>query len=166
LLSGGENVPAAFFTSARNHFSGVLGGSMAGASVSPFYTAARLGGSDAAMWAFSGTDGQTRLYIRIAAAQQPVRTVSSLGSDLAAVASNCGSRTQLLVTGDGDESAPDILQAFEIQNREATAASERISFDGPITALWATDPSRVIAIVRNLGRERYEAYSISITCSR
>ncbi|MEO5936549.1 MAG: hypothetical protein ABIP81_04990 [Terriglobales bacterium] len=165
----GETAPAAFFSGARNHFSGVLSGalsgalagSLAGSGVPPFFAAARLGDSADAMWAFSGTDGLTRLYIRM---QQPIRTVTSLGSDLAAVQSECGARWQLLVTGDGDETRPDVLQAFEIRNREATAVSEKLSFDGPITALWSAEPGVVTAIVRNLGKESYEAYSVSLAC--
>lgn len=167
--SASGTVPAAFFSGARNHFSGAMSGALSGAfagspaasGVPPFFAAARLGDSDDAMWAFSGTDGLTRLYIRM---QQPVRTVTSLGSDLAALQSECGSRWQLLVTGDGDATLPDVLQAFEIRNREATAVSEKLSFDGPITALWAAEPGAVTAIVRNLGKESYEAYSVSLAC--
>ncbi|HUR37222.1 MAG TPA: hypothetical protein VM009_05355 [Terriglobales bacterium] len=163
-LASGENGPAAFLSGARNHFSGVLGGSFAGMTVPAFFASARLGESAAALWALSGTDGLTRLYIRMG--QQPSRTVTSLGSDLAAVRSNCGGRWQLLVSGDGDETMPDVLQAFEIKNRDASAVSEKLTFDGPITALWSSaDASQVVAVVRNLGKENHEAYSLAIDCS-
>lgn len=164
LLNPSGQGPAAFFSAAQNHFSGVLGGALAGNSVPPFFSAARLGDADGSLWAFSGTDGSTRFYVRL---DQPLRTVTSLGSDLAAVHSPCGSGWQLLVSGDGDETAPDSLQAFEIKNRDATAVSEKLSFDGPVTALWTSpDPAQAVAIVRSLGKETYEAYSITVACSR
>lgn len=164
--TAGEAAPSAFFANARNHFSGVLAGSLAAASVPPFFSAARLGESADALWGISGTDGLTRLYIRMEATQPPIRTVTSLGSDLAAIQSGCGTGWQLLVTGDGDGNAPDGLQAFEIRNRDATAVTEKLSFDGPITGLWPGATGAAIAIVRHPGKESYEAYSVSITCGR
>jgi hypothetical protein len=162
-----DSAPSAFYSSARNHFSGVLGGNLAAVSVPPFFSAARLGDAESGLWLFAGTDGFTRLYIRIEKGQPPTRTVSSLGSDMATIQTTCGSQWQLLVTGDGDETAPDVIQAFEIQNRDATAASDKITFPGPITALWGTaDSGRAVAIVRNLGKENYEAHSVSLTCGR
>lgn len=164
--TAGEGAPAAFFASARNHFSGVLTGSVAASSVVPFFSAARLGDGGSALWAFSGTDGFTRLYIRMDGNSPPLRTVTSLGSDLAAVKSECGAGWQLLVTGDGDENSADVLQAFEMRNREATAVSDKLNFDGPIKALWPAEPGAVTVIVRDPGKESYEAYSISVNCGR
>ncbi|HUS19658.1 MAG TPA: hypothetical protein VMZ25_08400 [Terriglobales bacterium] len=170
-LLPGDPSASAFFSSGRNHYSGVLAGNLSAASVPAFFSATRLGDSDGAVWLFAGTDGFTRLYIRIEKSPQPVRTVASLGSDMAALQTNCGSRWQLLVTGDGDESSPDTLQAFEIaseiKDRAAAVVSDKLSFSGPVTALWsAPDPSRAIAITRNPGKDTYEAHSVSLTCGR
>jgi hypothetical protein len=158
----GEGGPAAFFGGARNHFTGVLGGSFSGTSIAPFYSAARLGESENSLWAFSGTDASTRFYVRPG---QLLRTATSLGSDLATLKSGCGAGWQLIVTGDGDETKPDSLQAFELQNRDAAPVSEKLLFDGPITALWSSaDAARAIAVVRNLEKEVYDAYSITLAC--
>lgn len=164
LLQPGANEPAAFYAAARNHFTGVLGGSLAGRTLPPFFTAARLGGSEGALWAVSGADGSTRLYTRL---DQPLRTVPSLGSDIAALRSTCGTGWQLLVTGEGDGATPDMLQAFEIRNRDATAASEKMVINGAVKALWsAPDASCVIAVVHDPGKESYAAYSVTLACSR
>ena len=56
------------------------------------------------------------------------------GSDLAAVRSNCGTGTQLLISevenlGHGDAER-DGLRAFEIPDRDPVAASSAVEFDG------------------------------------
>jgi len=164
LLRPGANEPAAFYAAARNHFTGVLSGSLAGRTVPLFFAAARLGESENAMWAISGADGNTRLYTRF---DQPLRTVPSLGSDIAALRSSCGAGWQLLVTGESDGTSPDMLQAFEIRNREATAVSEKMVINGAVKALWpAPDSAYALAVVRDAGKESYAAYSITLACGR
>jgi len=98
--------------------------------------------------------------------QQPI-ILSGLGSDLASIKSECGSRWQILVTRPVDQTQPDAVQALEIVNREATPVSTSIEFSGPITALWPTpEHGSVNAISKDLISGNYEASTLSITCNQ
>lgn len=113
----------------------------------------------------SGTDGKSRLYDLDGA--EPLATFGGWGSEVASVRSACGSGWQLLVTGKGDWAAPDSIQAFEIRGRQAAAVSVAQEFSGPVTALHSSEDSKsVVAVVKNLVTNHYEAYRLSIACDR
>ena len=112
----------------------------------------------------TGIDGLLRLYEE---GLEPVAAFSGWGSEIASIKSGCGSGWQLLVTGKGDWTAPDMIQAFEIRDRQAVAASAAMEFSGPVTALHSSEDSKTaIAVVKNLTTHHYEAYRLSITCER
>ncbi|HEV2288930.1 MAG TPA: hypothetical protein VGR81_08260 [Candidatus Acidoferrales bacterium] len=90
----------------------------------------------------------------------PVATISGWGSDIAALYSSSRNRWPLLVTGTGDWTTADTLQAFHIVDRKATPASDVLEFDGPITTLWSEGENRALAVSRNLKTGMYEAYFI------
>jgi len=164
LSPPGENVPSAFFAPARNFFSGVLGGNNGGMAVPSFYTAARLGDEQGALWALLGVDGRTRLYRGF---QQPIATLTSPGGDIAAVQSACGSGRQLLVTSNSDGMETDFIQAFEIQNKSAVPVSDPMTLEGSVTALWTgADSASAVAVIKSRTTDTYEVFSLSITCSR
>jgi len=79
------------------------------------------------------------------------------------------------VTGKGDWTKADEIQAIDLKDRRAQSVSAAIEFSGPIVALRtpatrtaddAAANARAVAVARNLQTGRYEAYQLSITCSR
>jgi hypothetical protein len=120
----------------------------------------------------TGQDGIARLYEDGA---EPVAVFSNWGSELASVYSGCGSGWQLLVTGKGDWTKADEIQAIDIKDRRARSVSVSMEFPGPIVALHtpatrtadnAAANAMAVAVDRNLETGRYEAYQLSITCSK
>ncbi len=161
----GVNLPVvrAFFAPARNFFTGALSPGIGKISNVPsFYSAAALPRSNYTLWVLAAVDGSVHLIDGFT--DQAVRG-GHIGSDLAAVRSNCGLGTQVLVSEAGDPEH-DALRANEIPDREPVAVSSPIEFDGPITALWpdATLTSAV-AIVKREDTGWYEANRISISCA-
>jgi hypothetical protein len=121
----------------------------------------------------TGRDGLARLYEDGAA--DPVAVFSNWGSEIASVYSGCGSGWQLLVTVNGDWTKADAIQAVDLKDRRAQSVSAALEFSGPIVALRtpstrtadnAAANARAVAVARNLQTGRYEAYQLSITCSR
>lgn len=102
-------------------------------------------------------DGRALLFD---GASTPVATFSGWGSDVAALYSASRSRWPVLVTGAGDWTEADTIQAFDIVNRQAVPVSSEIEFDGPITALWSEGENTALAVSRNLKTGMYEAYFI------
>jgi len=134
-------------------------------------SAAQLGPAQATRIVATGLDGLARLYED---GPDPVAVFSGWGSEIASVHSRCGSGWQLLVTGQGDWTRTDTIQAMEIQERQAQPVSSPLEVAGAVTALHALAPqfagdgatgASALAVVRNLQTGRYEAYRLSITCS-
>jgi hypothetical protein len=120
----------------------------------------------------TGPDGLARLYEDGA---DPVAVFSNWGSEIASVYSGCGSGWQVLVTGKGDWTTSDAIQAIDLKDRRARSVSAAMEFPGPIVALHTPETrtadnaaanARAVAIDRNLQTGRYEAYQLSITCSK
>ena len=100
------------------------------------------------------------------ATTRAVANARDFGSDIASVRSSCGSGTQLLATGAGDDLSNDSIRAFEIDNQEVRAVSPPLAFDGPLTALWTTvEGDSAIAVLRTQTGS-YEAYSVSVACNQ
>jgi len=161
----GANFPVvrAFFAPARNFFTGTLSPGIGKISNVPsFYSAAALPRSNYTLWVLAAVDGSVHLIDGFT--DQAIRNAHT-GSDLAAVRSNCGVGTQILVSENGDPEH-DTLRAYEIPDREPVAVSSPLEFDGPITALWpdATLTSAT-AIVKREDTGWYEANRISINCA-
>jgi hypothetical protein len=161
----GSNLPVvrAFFAPARNFFTGALSPDIGKISNVPsFYSAAALPRSNYTLWVLAAVDGSIHLVDGFT--DQAIRG-GHIGSDLAAVRSNCGLGTQILVSETGDQEH-DTLRAYEIPDREPGAVSSPLEVDGAITALWpdATLTSAV-AIVKRKDTGWYEANRISISCA-
>jgi hypothetical protein len=76
----------------------------------------------------------------------------------------CGIGPLTLVTGPGDWTEADFIQAFGLKN-QADAVSEKIQFPGPILALWASDDGKSARMVsRNLQTGTYEASIVAVSC--
>jgi len=154
---------AAFFSPARNFFTGVLAGRPAGETVA-FFSGASTQVGNSRQWVFAGTDGRARIFLNELSAT-PIM-VNDWGSNLAAVQSGCGGGWQILATAPGDLNRPDSLQAFEIEGRHDEAVSSVVDLDGPVMALWPGDsPQTVHGVVQSLTTGKFEAWSMSVTCN-
>jgi len=163
-LGGDQSGLSAFFSPARNFFTGALSpGIEKQSTVKRFYSAAVLPREKYKLWIFSTVDGQVHLLDGVT--DQALAKLS-WGSDLASVRSGCGLGWQVLVTGNGDDEGGTV-HAFEIADREPVAVSQAVEFGGSPTALWtASDGTGAIAVQRNLETGKYDAYRLSITCSQ
>jgi hypothetical protein len=97
----------------------------------------------------------------------PVALPFKWGSDFLTIDEGCGRGTAILATGSSDYASSDYLQVFEIKGGTATAASSKMDFSGPITALseWFTG-ERVHVVAHSLKSGLYEAYEITFACDR
>jgi hypothetical protein len=161
-LTPEEGSARAVFAAGRNFFSGAISSAIGKISEVPsFYSAAPLTRSGYTLWAFAAVDGTLHL---VDGMRDQVIRGTRWGSDIAAVHSNCGTGTQLLVTESGDAEG-DGLRAFEIPDRDPVAASSALEFDGRIVALWPDSSGNgATAIVKRKDVEWYEADHISISC--
>jgi hypothetical protein len=61
----------------------------------------------------------------------------------------------------------DAVEAYEIVNRKALAASAPVDFAGPVIELWPVDEGHAaIAICENVKTGSYEAFRLSISCGQ
>jgi hypothetical protein len=154
----------AFYASTRNFFTGALSPGIGKISNVPsFYSAAAFQRASYALWVFAAVDGSLHLVDGVT--DQAIRGANlKWGGDLAAIHSNCGIGTQLLVS-ESDDIAHDRLRAFEIPDRDPTAVSAAAEFDGQIVS-FRPDGSgtSAAAIVRRKDTGWYEAYRVSVTC--
>jgi hypothetical protein len=155
---------SAFFSAARNFFTGVLSpGVQKQTATAPFFSAAALPRDKYTLWIFSATDGQVHLLDGMT---DQTATKWGWGSDIAAVRSDCGLGWQVLADSRGD-GVGDTIQAFEVADREPVAVSAPVEFGGNITALWTdSDSASAVAVAQDSETGRYEASRLSITCSR
>jgi hypothetical protein len=156
----------AFFSRHRNVFTGAvrLAGSNEAGNLGPFYSVAMFPQGERGFWIVVFADGSVKL---INAQAQVVTTFNGWGSDLAGIASDCGSGWQVLATRAADYTLPDSLAVYEIANREAVEVGAPLEFAGPITAMWsAADGRSATVIVHNPRTGSYEAFSVSAVCGR
>jgi len=155
----------AFFSPARNFFTGVLAGHSAGETVPAFFSGAAMQNGGARQWVFAGTDGRARLFLNGLTA--PVSTIPDWGSNIVAVQSSCGTGWQILISFPNDLNHADAVQAMEIQNREAISVSAATELSGPLLAFWpGENPQIAHAVVESLTTGKYEAWSFSIACTQ
>jgi hypothetical protein len=145
---------------------------VAGKKMGSWFSAAQLGPEEATRIVVTGRDGLARLYEE---GPDPISVFPGWGSEVASIHSGCGHGWQLLVTGTGDWTHADTIQAMEIRERQAQAVSSPIELPGAVIALHysaarnvdeASASSSAVAIIRNLQTGRYEAYRLSITCPK
>lgn len=134
-------------------------------------SAAQLETEGKAELVVTGQDGLARLYEDAA---DPFAVFQGWGSEIASVHSGCGSGWQLLVTGPGDWTRADAIEAMEIKDRRAAPISAAMEFSGPIVTMHAPGmrtldaaaaDGKALVVDRNLQTGRYEAYLLSITCA-
>ncbi|MGB7282501.1 MAG: hypothetical protein WBE13_09590 [Candidatus Acidiferrum sp.] len=151
-------------------------GALAGKKLGKWVSVAELDTDGKARVVVTGEDGLARLYED---GTEPVAVFPNWGGEFASVYSGCGSGWQLLVSGKDDWTKPDEIQAIDIQERRTQPVSDPMEFSGPIVALRTpgtrsaanttadfTANTEAVAVDRNLQTGRYEAYLLSIACSR
>ena len=155
---------SAFFSPARNFFTGALAPGIGKQKAAPpFYAVAAVPRDKYALWIFAGVDGQLHLLDGIN--QQTLPKVR-WGSDIAGIHADCRSAWQIIATSAGDE-GQDSLQAFEFPDREPVAVSQKMNLNGEVTALWpAHDGKTAVAVYRDAENGNYEAVQLTLTCSQ
>jgi hypothetical protein len=145
---------------------------MAGKKLGAWISAAQFETDEKIKVVVTGQDGLARLYEDGA---EPAAVFANWGSEIASVYSGCGSGWQLFVTSKGDWTTTDAIQAVDIKERRAQSVSASMEFAGPIVALHAPETrtagnaaanAKAVAVDRNLQTGRYEAYQLSIICTR
>lgn len=152
----------AFYNASRNYFTGTLVPNPA-VDIPPFYSAAFIpnaaGGEDLLI---GGIDGN--LHLLENNALNPVSGARDWGSDFAALHSGCGAGSEIVATAAG-QAASDSLRAYDLRTLEAVPASEPLTMNGAVTALWtAPDGKAVMAVVRTAPAQ-YEVDRVSATCN-
>jgi hypothetical protein len=150
-----------FMNPARNFFSALsIRSGSAPLNVQPFFSVAA---SDRMPWVFAGADGVARVYDQ---RPDPVAQLRGWGSDVVAVETGCGAGAQVLASAAGDATVSDSVQAFEFRDGAAVVASLRLTFTGPIIALWssAIEERSALAVVHNLTTGKHEALLLTLAC--
>jgi hypothetical protein len=161
---GSEQEPqSGFFTPARNYFTGALSPGVGRTRAAPaFYSAAWIPRERYTLWLFAGLDGS--IHSLDGVSDQTANL--GWGSDIASVHSGCGSGWQVLASSPAN-GAEDSIRAFEMSDREPVPATQAISLDGGVSALWtAPDGGSAIAVSRHQETGAYEAFQLTITCGQ
>jgi len=155
---------AAFFSPARNFFTGALvPGIGRQRSGPPFYSAAAIPEANYLLWIFAGLDGQIHLLDGF---NQQVLGKVRWGSNVASVHAPCRPQWQVLADLPETET-PDAIQAFEFSGREPVPVSAKLNLNGSVTALRAGPGVEAgLAIYRNSATGNYEALELNFDCTR
>jgi hypothetical protein len=153
----------AFFTPARNFFTGVLTPGVGNLTTVPkFYSAAVLARERYTLWLFQGIDGHTHMIDGLR--DQPNKL--GWGSDITSVKTTCGAGWQVLAVSPGDREQ-DSVRAYEVPDRDPVAVSPPVDFAGAITALWTeAHGDTAIAVVLNKRTGSYEAFRLAVACDQ
>jgi hypothetical protein len=152
----------AFYNAARDYFTGTIVPNPA-VNLPPFYSAAYLSrpvGEEELL--IGGIDGKVQLLENSALAQ--IGGTRDWGSDFAALYSGCNENTQIVASGSG-QAVSDSLRAYDLSALEAVPASEPLTMNGTVTALWTAPGGKsIMAVVRNAVNQ-YEVDSVSASCN-
>lgn len=158
-LGAGSSSVRAFFSPARNFFTGVVAPGIGKQNTfPPFYSAAGLPRNGYELWALTAVDGSVHLVDGI----NDVVSKVPWGSDIAALKSGCGSGWQIVASAKSGEG--DSLHAYEILDREPAQVGTATDFNGPVTALWSKADGAAVMVAHNPDTGKYEAYSLDIGC--
>ncbi|HYL76824.1 MAG TPA: hypothetical protein VEU96_21590 [Bryobacteraceae bacterium] len=88
------------------------------------------------------------------------------GSDVVSVDNPCGADPALVVAKAGDGRDHDEVQAYEMVNGLARAASEPVSLPGAVTALWpAESRGQATLVIRDSKTGNYAASRLGLACA-
>lgn len=166
LNAGGEERGGATMVQGRNYFGGDLAvyGEI-DVTAPPFFSIALMNQRDWADWILAEVDGKSRLYENSA---RPVAAYAGWGDDIVSIGSGCGSEWEILVSGTGDWTERDHLQAYgTTHSASPLAISDPLEFPGPIMALWPSLDGKAARVVsKNLQTGMYEASVVTVSCSQ
>jgi hypothetical protein len=147
----------AFYAAHRNYFNGVItGANGVTENTIPFYSMAAL--TDRSI--YTDVDGHGRLAVP---GRRPAPISERWGSSVAAIQSSCQGDV-VVATSPGDFNTGDAATAFRVSGSEFVAASEPLSFSGPVVSLKSsTDHQQAFAVVASPSG-RYEAYLLTARC--
>ena len=153
----------AFYNSTRNFFTGVLVPGF-GPKLPPFYSAAELARTGGTAFLFADLNGAVHLLE--GGSHKVLTGTHDWGSDIVVVRSECGRGMQVVASAAGAPVA-DSLRAYEISGHETITTSAPLNFDGAVTAIWtSSDKTSATVVIQKPQESRYEAYSVSVACSR
>jgi hypothetical protein len=161
LESGSRDLLLANFAAGRNYFDGrVATQTGLRKTVDPFYSAASVEERGKTMWLLAMVDGRARLYDE---SFDPAGDIGAWGSDIVGTDARCAGGSQVLATRPGG-AEPDAVQAYSIVNRAAVPLGAPAEFPGPVTALWGSGQSSVLAVSKDSLTGKYAAYLLSVVC--
>jgi hypothetical protein len=166
IFAGGQERGTMTLVEGRNYFSGDVDlYEGVEAKAPPFFSVAVMKRMEGGEWILAEVDGKSRKYQESSAA--PV-IYSGWGDNIVSIARGCGEGWQILASGTGDWTEPDLLRSYEVAGAGAPRAdSEALEFPGPILALWPSlDGSTARVVSKNLKTGTYEASIVSVDCSR
>jgi hypothetical protein len=103
--------------------------------------------------------------LREAGAGADEATKYGWGSQLGVLDSGCGKGTQLLVTAPSDWTEADAIQAVEFDGVQPINVSAPLLMPGPVMNLhFDFSKAFALAVVHNLKTNRYEAYTLTLSC--
>jgi hypothetical protein len=152
----------AFFSPARNFFTGVLVTAIgSNRTVPPFYSVANVSTNDESSWIFAAIDGKARMT---SGSDMEFVSAPDWGSDIASLKTECRSGNQILATAN-TATTGDSIRAYELNEKRAVPVSQPLDFEGRVTALWAESGGRnAVSIVHNEITGDYEAFRLAIAC--
>jgi hypothetical protein len=165
------------WNSSRNYFTGELfGESGIRWHIEPFYSAAVMGLKPEEPTIFliaAGIDGNARLLDK---SDKEIRSFTGWGNEVTTIHSTCDDNWHILASARGDWTDNDKISAYQFEEHDVVALDQPVILPGPVLALgseqipsdaeFAGHRDGAIAIVRNLKTGEYEAYRISMACSR
>ncbi len=149
----------AFFSPARDFFTGAISKSGDSVTVPPFYSSASFGNNE---WLFTGIDGRVRYSDFV---KTSLITGTRWGSELTSMRNRCSADAVVLATRNWDYTQPDAVQGYQVIAREPVSVTPPLEFAGPVTMLRGTGES-AIAVSQNLKTGKYEAYLLTLACNR
>jgi len=165
------------WNSSRNYFTGELFGESGFRwHIEPFYSAAVLGLKPEEPTIFliaAGIDGNARLLDK---SEKEIRSFSGWGNEVATFHSTCNDDWYILASTRGDWTESDKITAYQFEDHSVASLDQIVALPGPVLSLgseqvpadadFAGHHDGAIVVVRNLKTGEYEAYRISMACSR
>ena len=95
---------------------------------------------------------------------QPIVVQGRSVESYATLTPACGLASLTLITGRGDWTEPDFVQAYGVRN-QAEVVSQQVALSGPVTELWRESDGKSARVVsRDLQTGEYEASIVSASC--
>jgi hypothetical protein len=92
--------------------------------------------------------------------------LDGLASEQSTIENPCGAGWMMLGSAAGDAEDHDQIQAYEMVDGQAVAASDLLFLPGPVTALWPSEtPGQSTVVIRNSKTGNYEASRLGVACA-